>query len=298
MVVPTPTPTTRFVLTFEISPPAVFGLPEKGVTVVAGAAGPIYSDSIHSATGVRAGYGTLPQYRQAAAAIDESLVLEGLRASLKDNFLVITIDALDHRQAQQKGTQVVDRFLQHLSVSAGRVFASRLLICDSESGQTYRIPILVGLVNLTAYNLEAMVSSIKEAERCAPVVDQRLDKALEYFEHAQLLYERRSSIADTMSRHFTRLVATVLLNHWKAVSTIVGDPSVDRDYQSRYRQLGFDQQFFKNRIEVLRNLRNEYDVAHYSLATDDLAKVEAEVGQAQQTAIQVIKKYREGLEIG
>ncbi len=290
--------TSTYMLTFEISPPGVFGLPEEGITVLPGVAGSIYSDSIHTATGIRAGYGTLPQYREEDEAINESVALDGFHADIKDNFLVLTVDALDHREAQKKGIQSVDRFLQHLSVSARRVFTFRLLICDTPTGETFPVPTLVGLAHVTTYDLPGLVSNIKEAESYASFVDQRLQRALEYYEHAQLLYERRGSIADMTSRHFTRLVATVLLNHWKAVSTVVGDPSVDRDYQSRYRQLGFDRQFFKNRIEVLRNLRNKYDVAHYSLAPDDLARVEAEVGQAQQTAIEVIKKYREGLNIG
>lgn len=89
------------------------------------------------------------------------------------------------------------------------------------------------------------------------------------------------------------LISAVFLNLWKAVSTIVGDPSHDRDYQKRYKKFGFDYQFFTSKIQLLNKLRNSYDVAHYSLDENLLKEVDANVGEAQNIAAEVLRKYRE-----
>lgn len=94
---------------------------------------------------------------------------------------------------------------------------------------------------------------------------------------------------------YKSLIASVFLNIWKAVSAVVGDPSQDADYQRRYRELSLTDDFFQTRIESMRKLRNDYDVAHYTLDAGRLAQIEQEFGQSQVTTREVIGRYRERL---
>lgn len=109
---------------------------------------------------------------------------------------------------------------------------------------------------------------------------------------AHLLFSRRGFLTNPFFRQHSMLISTAFLNLWKAISTIVGDPSVDRDYQSRYKRLGFDYEFFTQKIEKVRDLRNHYDVAHYSLDPAHLETVEKSFGEAAQIANEVIRRYR------
>lgn len=51
---------------------------------------------------------------------------------------------------------------------------------------------------------------------------------------------------------------------FKALTAIVGDPSSDRDYQSRCRKLGLPKTFWQEKAKPLYDIRNDDDVAHYT----------------------------------
>ena len=61
---------------------------------------------------------------------------------------------------------------------------------------------------------------------------------------------------------FSRALAFLQL--FKALTAIVGDPSSDRDYQSRCRKLGLPKDFWQTKAKPLYEIRNDDDVAHYS----------------------------------
>jgi hypothetical protein len=54
------------------------------------------------------------------------------------------------------------------------------------------------------------------------------------------------------------------LQYWKALTAIVGDPSGDRDHQSRPTKLGLGRQFFRQVVRPLTEIRDNFDVAHIS----------------------------------
>ncbi len=82
---------------------------------------------------------------------------------------------------------------------------------------------------------------------------------------------------------------------WKAASTVIGDPTIDKDYRSRYRQLGIEKEFFETRIEVARKLRNDYDVAHYRLDAERLGFVEGNSALVKEVAERIIRDYLQHL---
>jgi hypothetical protein len=285
----------KFEMTFEISPPGVFGVPEDGRTVLPARPGEYIGEAIHTATLTRVGYGSLSEFRREEEAITLPLNLRNVQGRMQDNFIFLQIDASTYREAYDRVVQVLEIFLQHLSLSQTRSFTYKPLIIESEDGRIYPVPKVVTISAVTSYNLEHMKQTIQEAEAFCSFQDSVLERALQYFDHALLLYEKRGQIDDVLSRHYQKLIAAVFLNLWKAVSTIVGDPSTDNDYQRRYKKFGFNHDFFKSKIEHLRNMRNSYDVAHYSLDDNLNNTINANFGEAQNIAAEVLRRYRQYL---
>ncbi len=285
----------KFEIAFKISPSGPFGVPEDGRTVVPSAPGEYIGDSYHARSMTKVGHGTLSQYRHPDEAIRESFEVASVQVRVQDNFAFLKVDAETPGGAYDKGQMVLEVFLQHLAVDQRRPFSYEVLYAESEDGKTYPPPRLVTMTSVTMYNLGSLRESIRKAQRFASIDDDRLQRALQYFEHALFLYEARNEISNMFSRHYRYLISAVFLNLWKSVSTIVGDPSVDRDYQSRYKKLGLDQAFFEQKIERLRTLRNDYDVAHYHISPERAKEIERNYGEAVSITSEVITYYREFL---
>lgn len=287
----------KFNITFKISPPGPFGIPEEGMTVLPTIPDFTYeSPPLDRKTGLVMGYGSFSKYREENKATNLSFTLGNVQGHIRDNFLSLEVDSNTSGEAYIIVQQALETFLQHLTLSQKRPFTFEALIIESEDGQLYTIPPIIGLGNFTTYNLDKLRQDIQEAEASYHLQDSRLDRALQYFDHALFISEKRKQIADVLSRHYRYLIASVFLNLWKAVSTIVGDPNNDKkDYQSRYKKFGFDYDFFKLKIEYLRELRNNYDVAHYSLDENRLNEIDANIGKAQNITSEVLSQYRKYL---
>jgi hypothetical protein len=52
---------------------------------------------------------------------------------------------------------------------------------------------------------------------------------------------------------------------------------------------------YKPKIDRLKELRDDYDVAHYSLSDDSLKEVEKSYGEAVNIASDILQQYREYL---
>ncbi len=287
----------RFQITFEIAPGGPFGVPEDGRTVLPGDPASGVGDTYHSRTLTRVGFGTLSRYRSPEDAINQPIEISGLKGHIRDTFIVLNVEADTPGQAYERAQAALESFLQHLALRQPQSFSYKPLILESEDGEkVYPIPRAVWIASVTTYNLEALRRHIEEAARFASLADARLARALQYFEHALFLRDQRTKALDPLSRHHRHLLAAIFLNLWKAVTTIIGDPSKDNDYQSRYRTYGFDYSFFQQKIERLRQLRNDYDIAHYHLSPDRLEEVQKHEGEAQSIAMEVLVRYRQYLD--
>lgn len=86
------------------------------------------------------------------------------------------------------------------------------------------------------------------------------------------------------------------LQYWKALATIVGDPSRAKDHQSRPHRLGLDRTFFRQRVKPMHNIRNSFDVAHIDEA-DAANRVTAEdVTECRDVATTTIRTYFQRLQ--
>ena len=281
----------KFTVIFEIYPPGQFGVPENAKTVIPGGSGSYTGDTFYRPTMTRVGYGVISRYREENEAVSLKFYLGDIVVSLKDNFATLTFEASGSGKAYSVSTAAIDRFLQHLSLNMQQLFSYKALVMEGEQGKVYPLPKAVTIASVTMYDLDRLRSEIENATKSFQRLDPVLDRALQYYEHALYLYEKRTEIAETLSRHFNYLISAAFLNMWKALTTIIGDPSFDRDYQSRYKCLGFDHEFFTSQIEYVRNIRNQYDVAHYHIEEGRIREVEKNFGKAKEVVVKVIKAY-------
>lgn len=289
----------KFKAMFEINPPGVFGLPDGTKVVVP--SGPtsteMLSDQYHVRTLARVVYGTLSRYRDENTAINEELGFGEITGTLKDNLLALNIEASSGQEAGRAAFEVVNRFTQHLTLSFITLFSYKLLYLENEKGELVPLPKRI-LFTYTRYNLDSLRTSIKDAERRLQLSDTSLDKAMQYYEHALFLFTPVGKMTDVSSKHYGFIISAAFLNLWKAASTIVGDPSVDKDYQKRYARLGFDRDFFESSIEFVRERRNSYDVAHYHVGPDYVKDIETNFGKAKKVTERILHAYCEYLEKG
>lgn len=283
----------RFAVTFRISPAAVFGVPEDGVVVLPGTGETqeIVSDAITN-TAAKVGHGTLSRYRLDIEKLDIAFAMDDAKAHIEDNFFTVSVDCDSPYRAYLKSAATAEAVLASLSLDLGQPLTHQAVyICD-ENGQPFPPPLHTNLMKAVTYNLEALKDSINTAVHAASIHDQRLERALHYYEHALILHQTRQFVGRPGTAHFHSMMAAVLLNLWKAVTTIIGEAGTDRDHQKRYREYGIDRDFVLNEIRTLKQLRDDFDVAHYTLDARATTELEAKYGEALSTTTEVIKKYR------
>ncbi len=192
------------------------------------------------------GHGTLSNYRIPEEALDAKITLGRSSGEFHDNFLTLDVDAGTSNEALEIATEELQRFFRRLTLNQGRAFSWRVLVVEDEEKRIYRLPATLELASVSVYSTSKLKDDIEDSQTDLRTSDERTERALEYYEHAVFLYENRLQIAPLQSHHFRLLISAVFLNVWKAVTAVIGDPSTDKDYQRRYRQLGFDDEFFKN----------------------------------------------------
>jgi hypothetical protein len=278
---------------FQVEPAGSFGVPEEGRTVVP--PGEFTGPTFLTNSMARVAHGTLPLYRAPDDAVNMTLSLGSSTAHFQDNYLLIVIEGDEYDATRAEAQETADRLMKQLALGQGRSFSAELIAAEDDEGN--RTPILhsVQAFALTTYDLDGMRAAIAEAGRALPLSDERLERALDYYDHALYLIARNvRTQGGVVSRHYDFTVAAIFLNLWKAVTVIIGEPD-ERDYQSRYRTIGLDYEFFSTKISRLKNLRDAYDVAHHHLDADRIEDVKAEYGEAANIAKEVISRYREML---
>jgi len=282
---------------FRIEPPAYFGLPDGSKVVVPAspdAPAEIVSPVLDTRSGLIVNHGSLPSYRSPSQAIQEQFVVDQVSLRLEDNFLSAELDADTLGAGVERARSVVVAFLRHLMVEQGDFFRPVLLQYEIEGKETHRASQPVKLMELAAYNLEEFRGRIRRAVTGTLNSDERLDRALVYYEQGRFLYKLGSD-HDLAERHRHYLIASGFLFLWKAITTVLGEPGTDRDYQRRFKAFGLPTDFWQTRIQPLKETRDAADVAHYDLNPEGVAKPVSEFGKAEATCREVLKAYSEHL---
>jgi hypothetical protein len=240
-------------------------------------------------------WGSLSVYRSPESKLNEPLEFGEVKGQVEDNYVTLTVQADDADQARTKLVNSIDRLLQHLALKYNVPLSFNGVSMADENNNWYPIrSVQMNVVSFRAYNLDELRDEVRQVQAFISLNDERLDRALTYFEHAVWLFEQRSRQGDVRSRHAAQVASSIFLNLWKAITTIVGDPD-ERDYQSRYKKLGLDYPFFKDGIDKVTRMRNSLDVAHYHLDPTVIAQVDEAIGEAVVVAREVITRYRESL---
>jgi len=272
----------RYTAIFEIDPPGIFGLPEGNRTILPVPAQYQSDFYIASHTGTRfrkVAWGSLSVYRPPEAKIDQALDLGKVKGHITDNYASLTIESDDADDAKAELRTLIDTLLQHLALKYNVPLAYNGVIMQDEAGNGYPIrTVSMKVVSFRAYNLDELRDEIQQVQSYAQLSDDRLDRALTYFEHAVWLFEQQSQQGDLGSRHAAYVASSIFLNLWKATTTIVGDPS-EKGYQSCYKNLGLDYRFFKDRIGRMTIMRNTLDVAHYYLDATVVNQITVAMGK-------------------
>jgi hypothetical protein len=189
--------------------------------------------------------------------------------------------------------EAVDRFTQLLAIDRSAYFSAEFLHATFVSGGTEglsRQPKRVSLGKIKVYSLPGFKDSLNWAFAAVSLTsDAKLAKALDYCNHAQFLNRMRRDLPMGYLRAHSYLAADIFSNYYRAASVIVGDPSKDKDYQSRYKKMGLSDDDWK-RVERVRELRNDYGVAHYDLG-DKNEQLDRELGVAVEVTKKVITRY-------
>jgi hypothetical protein len=276
--------------TFEVLPSAPFGTPEEGTTVLPSGPGQFAGDVFHRSL-VKVGHGVLSQYRKDGDALQTSVSVAGTEIRFRDNYADVLVEVAEPGKAYSAAATAIDLLLQHLSVSQRRAFSARPLVLETEDGAPLPIPRSVRMASICQYNVARLKGHIELSATACTLSDDRLQRALSYYEHALMLFDARSRLVDPQSRYQKQLISSALLNLWKAATSIIGDPSRRSDqYQRRYRSIGLPSSF-KAKLDELKALRDDYDVAHYSLSAESLEALERKAGFAIGVASEVILQY-------
>lgn len=190
----------------------------------------------------------------------------------------------------------VGHFLRLVGASPGIFYWARpLSIVDSDL-KSFRVPDPIGLGSFKIYDLKGISADLRKASQMVRLQDERLEKAALYLQNALLLQDAFYSKGSPLSTVDFNVVALIVLELWKTCTAIMGDPSVKKDrYQKRYTAIGIQNET-KDAVDKLGRLRNGFDVAHYSLASEKCESLEQELPFAIKTAGSVIREYVSYLE--
>jgi hypothetical protein len=123
------------------------------------------------------------------------------------------------------------------------------------------------------------------------IMEAKAEKSLAYLGHAYRLHKliQSSDRGDLLGRYL--LNTDIVLHCYKSISCIIGDPSVDSDYQSRYRRIGITRETWTESEDIRKTIRNKLDVAHYRLDWNASSEISAAMPRAMKLAKSVLDQY-------
>lgn len=253
---------------FRCDPPGFFGLPDGDKIVIPadGLGTDLRGPILDTRTGKLVSHGTLSQFRQPDQALSALLKRISMSLNFTDNFLEVLAEGEEAQATTNNVLAYVDLLLQSLTSMYGSRFSASLLLVEDESGTQQSVhvgPRTVRLFQAVLFNIDELKGRVATAATWAEIADPPAKKALFYFEHACLINEFSETLHAT-STHAAFSRALAFLQLWKALTSLLGEPGTDRDYQRRFKAIGLPNDFWENRVRPLYDIRNDEDVAHYS----------------------------------
>jgi hypothetical protein len=284
---------SSYTLLFRVGPPGLFGLPDGSRVVVDAETGREGTGpAIDTRSGHVVSYGQLSRFRTPDEAVALQCSLGSGTLQVSDNLFQLSLEAASQREAVQEGTALLDQLVRILGVEYGVLFPYETLQVESDSGELEVAPgpRQIMLMEGTIYSLDSLRERILAAAALSVIEDDTLSRALVYHEHAHWLFSLRSGLP-MLSPHFAYVMTSAYLHLWKTITTILGDPAKDRDHQRRFRKYGLPKGFWNDQVKPLQDVRNDNDVAHYSLDPEAIKTAELSFGRAHEVCKTVIRAY-------
>ncbi len=221
---------------------------------------------------------------------------------IEDNFVKIHVTADNYREALLIVGDIVRNLLLHLSFDLSHFFTAWPVQVTSDERKLYRYPSPFTLAKVIVYNLDGLRAKLRDLRtgRDRWFRDARLALALEYYNKALYFAQHKEEGVSALNPEvipFSPLRAEVYLSYWKAITTILGDPTNEGSrYQKFYRRLGFGNRFTRDLLKHLRRVRDDYDVAHSPRDLDrrsELTISDFHIQVAARVATAIIGAYRQ-----
>jgi len=281
-----------FEVMFQVDPPRVFGLPEVGYMVVPAGSNPIMHFNIQEGKAWAEREGGGEPHRRVDERLQGQFGLNQIAFRVEDNHFFALLSAPNASAAVASAQEELTRLLGVLWMSfeaPGMSFSARPIRVIADGRLLEPPPEMTG--GLYPYDNQQLGSEILRAATLLDGIakDQRLSLALSYLALGDELLSLNGFWADDDQQQ--RLFPLQFLQFWKALAAIVGDPTKDRDHQSRPQRLGLGRQFFKHQVAPLNDLRNNFGVAH--VADLDAPKLVSakDVAKCRATAVEVVLAY-------
>ena len=276
----------------EISPSGFFGLPDNDNIVVPGPTF-IMKKLIQSASSI---WFKVSKYRIEDDAISANYETNEYKIEINENYIILYFNRLSLEEALNFCQEKLNIFVRILQTNYKQNFTYEFIeIYKDNVLQKFPKPGYNEDFDIIVYDLSKLKSSLDYSLSKIDINDKYALRFLEYFDRATFLYDMYSleSIKILNSRYLNFLCTEAFLNYFKSITVILGDPSIDSDYQSRFKRFGYDEIFFKNTMEFFRKIRNDNDVSHYSLKDDEsiYLEIKSNLPKIKEVAIDVFEKY-------
>ena len=132
----------KFTLLIKVGPPAMFGLPQDGMTVLNGSlGGKFHGPTLDSKSGQFVGHGRLSEYRREGEAVQFSGAIAGLALTVRDNFFRLEVEASERSVAFRLGVARFEFFLRLLAVEYGNAFSYEVMRSNQRTGILRSTPV-------------------------------------------------------------------------------------------------------------------------------------------------------------
>jgi hypothetical protein len=187
----------KFILSAQLSPSGPFGVPQDKYIVVPTETGrELYCPAVDTLLAKVVGHSLMSVYRRDDEAIRETLKVDEFKVRFSDNYVCIEVEPDNDQNPLSRCLEFLERFLIRLSVLLRRPFNYDILGLTDEQNRRYSTtPKTIFLTNVTMYNLGQLRQAIHAAAEASRALDDRMNRASQYFEHTLFLYEKRQELA-------------------------------------------------------------------------------------------------------
>jgi hypothetical protein len=282
----------RFQAVIRVGPPHLFGLPSSAVQALPANTAPVIKwEPDLSRVWAETPDGSDP-YRKYEERFTFKMTIGGVEVDAEDDLFRVTLEASDEEEAGSRAAQLVLQ-LFHLRATVFLPGVHRITATVVAVGQYdgNLVRVTTPTVGVYLYDLRQLGATLSEAADMLrnAVGDTRLAQAVRYFGLGDDLSEllTRSTAFD----YGASLAPIRFLQYWKSLATIVGDPSTDKDHQSRHAGLSLGRQYFRREINPLHAIRNQFGVAHIADPNAPRIVTDANVRKCRKIAAEVIHAY-------